>query len=48
MVGQIIEGTILLVAIMLILTNANGFYTVASAIGSTYVAAVQTLQGYRG
>lgn len=45
MVGQIVEGTILLIAVFLVLGNASGFMLVASAIGQTYVAAVRTLQG---
>lgn len=45
MVGQIIEGTVLLIAILLILSNSQGFWTVSSAIGSTYVGAVKALQG---
>ena len=45
MVGQIIEGSVILIILFLILSNAQGFYTAASAIGSTYIAAVRTLQG---
>ena len=44
-VNRIIEGTIILVLVFLVLTNANGFDTVASAIGNVYTSAVKTLQG---
>jgi hypothetical protein len=43
--NRIIEGTITLVLVFLVLTNANGFDTVASAIGNLYSGAVKTLQG---
>lgn len=44
-VNRIIEGTITLVLVFLVLTNAQGFDTVASAIGGVYSNAVRTLQG---
>lgn len=43
-VTNIIEGTFLLVLVFLVLTNAAGFNTVASAIGSVYTSAVRALQ----
>lgn len=45
MIGRILEGTATLVLVYLILTNAQGFSTAASAAGKTYVDAVKTLQG---
>lgn len=45
MIAQIIEGTILAIVLYLVLSHADQFYTVASAIGSTYIAGVQVLQG---
>lgn len=44
-VNRIIEGTITLILVFLVLTNAQGFDTVASAIGNVYSNAVRTLQG---
>jgi len=42
--GQIIEGTIVLIFLYLVLANATSFATVAGAVGSTYTSAVKTLQ----
>lgn len=44
-INRIIEGTITLILVFLVLTNAQGFDTVASAIGNVYSNAVKTLQG---
>ena len=44
-INRIIEGTITLILVFLVLTNAQGFDTVASAIGNLYSNAVRTLQG---
>jgi len=44
-INRIIEGTITLILVFLVLTNAQGFDTVASAIGNVYSNAVRTLQG---
>jgi hypothetical protein len=43
--GNIIEGTFAAVIIFLVLTNARGFNTVATAIGNVYAQAVGALQG---
>lgn len=45
MVGRILEGTATLVLVYLVLTNASGFSSAASAAGSVYTNAVKTLQG---
>ena len=45
MVGRVIEGTITLVAVYLILSNASGFSAAAQAVGNGYVGAVKALQG---
>jgi hypothetical protein len=45
MVGKILEGTFVAVALYLVLTNAAGFGQATSAIGSLYTSGVQTLQG---
>ncbi len=42
--GQIIEGTIFLIALFLVLTNADSFGTAAQAIGSVYTNSVKPLQ----
>jgi len=44
-INRIIEGTITLILVFLVLTNAQSFDTVASAIGNVYSNAVRTLQG---
>lgn len=44
MVMAIIEGTITLVLVYLVLSNANSFNTVATSIGGVYTSAVKTLQ----
>lgn len=44
-VNRIIELTGTLVLVFLVLTNAKGFDTVASAVGNVYTSAVRTLQG---
>jgi hypothetical protein len=44
-INRIIEGTITLILVFLVLSNAQGFDTVASAIGNVYSNAVRTLQG---
>jgi hypothetical protein len=45
MVGKIIEGTVTLIILYLVLSNADSFGTVAQAIGTQYTGAVKTLQG---
>jgi hypothetical protein len=45
MVNKVIEGTITLVLVFLILTNAKGFDTAVSAAAGGYSRAVRTLQG---
>jgi len=42
---KIVEGTIVLILMFLVLTNAQGFATVSSSVGTTYVNAVKALQG---
>ena len=44
-VTNVIEGTFLLILVFLVLTNARGFNTVATAIGRVYTDAVAALQG---
>lgn len=45
MIAKVIEGTILAIVLYLVLSHAGEFYTVAQAVGQTYVAGVQVLQG---
>lgn len=45
MVGRIIEGTVTLVLVYLVLSQAQGFSAAARAAGGTYVDAVKALQG---
>jgi hypothetical protein len=45
MANRIIEGTITLVLVFLILTNAKGFNVAVSAAANAYSTAVKTLQG---
>lgn len=45
MIGRVIEGTIVLVAVFLVLSRANAFATAVSAIGSVYSGSVKVLQG---
>jgi hypothetical protein len=44
MVMAVIEGTITLVMLYLVLSNADSFNTVATSIGTVYSSAVRTLQ----
>lgn len=45
MVAQVIEGTITLVAVYLVLSNAYSFSTVVKTVGEVYSGAVRALQG---
>lgn len=45
MIGRIIEVTFTLIAMYLIIINADKFSTAANAVGGVYVNAVRTLQG---
>ena len=42
---RIIEITVVLVLVFLVVTNARGFNTAASAISGVYTGAVKALQG---
>lgn len=44
-VTNIIEATFLLILVFLVVVNANGFNTAATAIGGVYTSAVKALQG---
>jgi hypothetical protein len=44
-VRQIIEATVLLVALFLVISNAFGFSQAIGAIANAYTGAVRTLQG---
>lgn len=43
-VGNILEGTFVLILFYLILSNALGFGLVVGALGGNYVSAVKVLQ----
>lgn len=45
MIGRILEITFSLVLVYLILTNADSFARVTSAVSEAYTSAVRTLQG---
>lgn len=45
MVGRVIEGTITLIIIYLLVTNADGFSNIIKNVGSVYGASVKALQG---
>ncbi len=45
MVNKVIEGTITLIIIYLLVTNADGFSNIISNVGSVYGASVKALQG---
>lgn len=45
MVGRVIEVTFTLIAMYLVITNADKFSTAANAVGGVYVNAVRALQG---
>jgi hypothetical protein len=45
MVRQVIELTLVLVALYLVLTNASGFANVARSLGGVYTSSVKALQG---
>lgn len=44
-IGQIIEGTFVVVALYLIVKNAGGFSQTVTAISSAYAGSVKALQG---
>lgn len=44
-IGQIIEGTFVVVALFLIVKNAPGFSQTIGAIASAYSGSVKALQG---
>lgn len=44
-IKQVIEGTIVLIVLYLILSNAFGFASVVRAVGGVYTESVRTLQG---
>lgn len=44
-INRVLEITFVSVLVFLVLTNANGFDTVTSAISNLYINAVKTLQG---
>lgn len=45
MVARVIEGTITVLLVGIILSNADGFSKAAQAIGGVYVDAVKALRG---
>jgi hypothetical protein len=45
MVGNIIEASLVLIALFLVVTNAQGFSDAANSVGGVYVNAVKALQG---
>lgn len=45
MVGRVLEITFVAVLLFLVVTNADGFARVTTAIGSVYSQSVRTLQG---
>lgn len=48
MFGRIIEVTFTLIAMYIIIINADKFSTAANAVGGVYVNAVRALQGQPG
>lgn len=45
MVARLIEGSIVLIALYLVIVNAAGFSSVVRSIGSVYASSVKVLQG---
>jgi hypothetical protein len=43
--GRILEITFTLIAMFLVITNAENFSKAANAVGNVYINAVSTLQG---
>lgn len=44
-IGQILEGTFVLILVFLVLSRASGFSKAMGAIGSVYISSVKALQG---